>query len=179
MSFTRSGKPQTCHPNYPSNVSQHPLVTGVQKVSYLNRNTCTFVLSRFCMLVPRLAKSWSIGVLIGPVVKTGHYWSIGGQLKWLIGSIKSWAYMPLSFIHNCQCCSLAAAKVLSDLLNQALAVHLCENIVMEALQQSIKHMSIAIFNKKNMRKDIIAGFFRYLIRIIMSNIEENVLIQIF
>ena len=57
---------------------------------------------------------------------TGHYWSIGGGLKRLIGSIKSRAYMPLSFIHNCQCCSLAAAKVLSDLLNQAFAVHLCE-----------------------------------------------------
>ena len=25
-------------------------------------------------------------------------------------------YMPLSFIHNCKCCSVAAARFLSDLL---------------------------------------------------------------
>ena len=26
-------------------------------------------------------------VMTGPVIITGHYWSIGAQLKWLIGSI--------------------------------------------------------------------------------------------
>ena len=55
-----------------------------------------------------LAKRRSILILVGPAVKNGgqrlnpgftaHYWSTGGQLKWLIGSYKSQAY---KFTHIC------------------------------------------------------------------------------
>ena len=79
-------------------------------------------------------------ILTWPVVKTGHYWSIGGRLKWLIGLIKSLAYkivyhMPLSFRHDCLCCSVATARVLSNLLKQVFQC-ICVNIVIETLQQS-------------------------------------------
>ena len=49
-------------------------------------------------------------------------------------------YMPLSFKHNCQCCSVASTMVLSDILNQA-SVSLCEYSHRKA---AIAHLSIAI-----------------------------------
>ena len=83
-------------------------------------------------------------ILTRPVVKTGHYWSIGDQLKWLIGLIKSLAYkivyhMPLSFRHDCLCCSVATARVLSNLLKQ---VHLCEH---NHRNSAAVHIYLAIF----------------------------------
>ena len=43
--------------------------------------------------------------------------------------------MPLSVRHNCQCCSVTAARVLHDLLNQAFSVHLCEYSRIGTLRQ--------------------------------------------
>ena len=47
------------------------------------------------------------------------------QLKW-IGIWANCAMIIYRFNNNCQCCSFVAVRVLSDLLNQAFSVHLCE-----------------------------------------------------
>ena len=65
------------------------------------------VLPAIALKEARLAKRGSILILTRLAVKTGlkngltgHYWSIGGPLKWLIGSIRSQAY---KCTHICLC----------------------------------------------------------------------------
>ena len=47
------------------------------------------------------------------------------QLKW-IGIWANWEMIIYRLNNNCQCCSFVAKRVLSDQLNQAFSVHLCE-----------------------------------------------------
>ena len=88
----------------------------------------------------RADKSQSIRLLTRQAVKTGLnslFWSIGGRLKWLIGSFKSQAHMPscpLDIIVN-----VVQLLLHGFFLTCYIRLFLCTcvNIVVETLQPSI------------------------------------------
>ena len=86
-----------------------------------------------------LAKRWSILILTRPSVKTDFnrsllvdWWSIE-VVDWVnqIIGIQMYSYMPLSFIHNCQCCSVATASLGCFLIYKIRLLCICVNIVIE------------------------------------------------